>query len=363
MTLCSFLDQIPRHSCQSDLRNILSVGCLYLAQVYISRHFLFISFPTWFLLASHFNPQWRGAIMQPAMDTPGSELSSDSSDSSSVDSVSAESTPAQTVTTNELQNNPAYSNSTVLDQDDSDSDISMSADTEDEDDQAPIPSTIQVNHIGRILEEPGPVSPADLPPEGSNKRKYQPSTEDTINGHISGGCPEGIRKRLRPDDSVQNHRTLEGHLREDKSLLPAEIWHNIFTFIPPRNLGLLLRVNKCFNAYLDPSSSQPPIPPLSRSASQILNPDAIWRASRRFFQPGMPAPLIGKSELDMWKLACSFSCQFCSKKQQSNPPPPIDQWHPGPGENGVIPIWCFGIRTCGSCLQQRSSKVGRDPTN
>jgi hypothetical protein len=62
----------------------------------------------------------------------------------------------------------------------------------------------------------------------------------------------------------------------------------------------------------------------------------------------------------MWKLACSFSCQFCGKKQQPNPQPPIDQWHPGPGENGNVPIWSFGVRTCGPCLQERSSKVGSD---
>ena len=293
------------------------------------------------------------------MDTPGSESSSDSSDSS-VDSPSADSTPAQVIQIVPATDNPysANANSTSVEEDDSDSDVSMSAETDDED-EALRSSTIQVNPVARTLEEqPVPMVVMDTPAETTNKRKYQESLEEATNGHVTNGYPEQVRKRLKPDDEVQSLRTPEGHLRQDKSLLPAEIWHHIFTFIPPRYLGLLLRVNKCFNAYLDASSSAPTIAPLSRSASKLLKPDAIWRASRVLFRPGMPAPLTGKSELDMWRLACSFSCQFCGKKQLPNLPPPLDQWHPGPGENGNVPIWSFGVRTCGPCLQERSSKVG-----
>ena len=293
------------------------------------------------------------------MDTPGSEISSDSSDS---DSSSAESTPAQIVQSfpaTENQNSE-HGNDTPVGQDDSDSDVSMSAETDDEDDEAPRTCTIQVNPVRSTLEQPTPVPATAAPAETSNKRKFQDARKNAMNGHAINGAPEEVRKRLKPDDEVQSLRTPQGHLRQDKSLLPAEIWHNIFTFIPPRNLGLLLRVNKSFNAYLDPSSSTSSPAPLSRSAAKLLKADAIWRTSRVLFRPGMPAPLTGKSELDMWKLACSFSCQFCGKKQQPNPPLPIDQWHPGPGENGNVPIWSFGVRICGPCLQQRSSKVGRD---
>lgn len=294
------------------------------------------------------------------MDTPDSELSSDSSDSSA-DSSSAESTAAQTlqpVPASQNQN-PAHANDAALDQDDSDSDVSMSAETDDEDDEASRASTIQVNLIGRTLEQPTPLATINGPLETSNKRKFQESTEDVTNGHVTNGAAEEIRKRLKPEDEVQSLETREGASRQDKSLLPAEIWHHIFTFIPPRNLGLLLRVNRCFNAYLDPSSSKSSPAPLSGSAVKLLKADAIWRASRVLFRPGMPAPLTGKSELDMWKLACSSSCYFCGKKQQPNPHP-IDQWHPGPGENGNVPIWSFGVRTCGPCLKEQSSKVDND---
>jgi hypothetical protein len=277
----------------------------------------------------------------------GTEPSS-SSDSSSEGSTRMRSLP------NTSENRPMNS-ALVFDNDDSASDISMSAETDDEEDEAPTTAAIRMNPNTQILEpSPGLATPESVA-EGSNKRKYPGSMEDTTNG-----LPQEVRKRLKPDEVFQPYRSYEGNLPRDKSLLPAEVWHHIFTFIPPRDLGLLLSVNRSFNAYLDPSSSDPSITPLSRSVAQILKPDAIWRASRRLFRPGMPAPLSGKSELDMWKLACSSSCQFCGKRKQPDRTAPSDQWHPGPGENGVVPIWSFGIRACGPCFLQHSSKVVHD---
>ncbi len=168
-----------------------------------------------------------------------------------------------------------------------------------------------------------------------------------------------VRKRLKPDDALQKFRTKEGHLPKDKSLLPAEIWHHIFTFCPPRVLGRFLQVKKSFNAYLDPSSPGLSVDPLSTSAVLLLSPDTIWRASRQVINlHGLPAPLSGKSELDMWKISCGSLCQFCGKTGQTSLAVLTDQWHPGPGEDGVVPIWPFGVRTCGSCLQKQSTKVG-----
>jgi hypothetical protein len=73
-------------------------------------------------------------------------------------------------------------------------------------------------------------------------------------------------------------------------------------------------------------------------------------------QLAMPAPLIGNSDLDMVKLASSISCQFCGKTGPLNSGAPIDQWHPGPGENESVPIWAFNISSCGACLQSRCIK-------
>jgi hypothetical protein len=283
-------------------------------------------------------------------------MSSETTDSSSADISSPDTSPAQTVP--RARENQVASNTntiSIIDNDDSASDVSMSADSEDEDDENPNTSAIHVNPVIHVLEQPTYLDQTNPASDSSKKRKYPDSTGETL---VHNGGPHEFRKRLKADEDFQNHWTPDGRLRRDKSLLPAEIWHHIFTFCPPRILGVLLRVNKSFNAYLDPSPLDYPITPLSRSALQLMKPDAIWQASRRLFRPGMPAPLTRKSELDMWKLACCFSCQFCGKRRsQLNPMLPLDLWRPGPGENGVVPIWSFGIRTCGPCLQQRSSKV------
>lgn len=245
----------------------------------------------------------------------------------------------------------------VIRNDDSASDVSMSTDSEDEDDNAPDTASISATPIIQDVAQPATVDAVKPDMETSKKRKYSGLIE-TPNGDIQNATFHEIRKRLKPDDGLQTHWTSDGRLRKNKSLLPPEIWHHIFTFCSPRVLGLLLQVSRTFNAYLDPSSSGHPQEPLSRSVLQILTPEAIWRASRHLHLQGTPAPLAGKTEMDMWKMACGTLCQICGKKRQINSTVPADQWHPGPSENGVIPIWSFGIRACGSCIQTRSTKVG-----
>lgn len=282
------------------------------------------------------------------MDTPDGEMAVDSTESPASNQCSD--------TTSEAQISTRMDAPLDLNQEDSASDdVSMSAETDDEEDEALFTSAIQVNSGIHNLEQSANMAISEPAGDASNKRKFSSPPEDIPNGHK--GNQEEPRKRLKPGTIVEAYRTTEGRLQLNKSLLPAEIWHRIFTYVPPRALGLLLQVNKSFNAHLDPSSSDNSITPLSRSVAQVLKPDAIWQASRRLFRPHMPVPLSGKSELEMWKLACSPSCQFCGKKKDFGPGRSLDQWHPGPGENGIIPIWSFGVRSCGSCLQSRTSKV------
>ncbi len=281
----------------------------------------------------------------------------------SIDSSSAVPTPADSpLPPQNVQDStePArieMETTTVISHDDSTSDISMSADSDDEEDQEPDSSTGQTIARQQDLEESTILGTNDQGLEPSKKRKFAEST-----GSHSPAKDEDAhedRKRPKPYGSVCRYRTASDILNQDKSLLPAEIWHHIFTFCAPKTLGLLLQVNRSFNAYLDPSSVGASIDPLSKSVLQILTPDAIWRASRRLYcHPSMPLPLQSKSELDMWKIACGSSCQFCGKKNDSDPIIPSDQWYPGPGEKGVIPVWSFGIRSCGPCLQVQSIKVG-----
>ncbi|EFX05587.1 f-box domain containing protein [Grosmannia clavigera kw1407] len=125
--------------------------------------------------------------------------------------------------------------------------------------------------------------------------------------------------------------------------IPPEIWHHIFTFCPPKTLGNLLCVNKLFNFYLDPNSAAtptvPPSPP--KSATKLQKPNAIWQAARRLYWPYNPGPLKDKTELDMWRLACSHVCQFCGKKDSRRALPSNDPLRFGPGADGVTCIWAF----------------------
>ncbi len=153
--------------------------------------------------------------------------------------------------------------------------------------------------------------------------------------------------------------TTRSPLSLDKSLLPPEIWHHVFTFCPPKSLGRLLATSKMFNFYLDPAS---PFHGAALSAAApgvlgSLEPNAIWQASRRLFWPQMPTPLRSKAELEMWRLACSPRCQGCGRLRASGPASTPDPRHPGPGSEGVVAVWAFGTRVCAACLLRTSDKV------
>lgn len=244
--------------------------------------------------------------------------------------------------------------------DDSASDFSMLPETEDEDDEnggSPIVSLITAL---TDISQPIPLDGKDTATEGSKKRKYSDAAE-TLGEQLQNGLLQDHenRKRSKPEQTVGIPGLSVAQAPKVTPLLPPELWQHIFTFCAPKALAHLLSVSRSFNSYLDPATSHQSFDHISASSCQRLSPDAIWRASRRLLDlPHMPHPLSGKSELDMWKLACNPSCQFCGKKRQGPYLFPTDQWHPGPGENGVVPIWSFGVRTCGSCFHKHSVKVG-----
>lgn len=211
---------------------------------------------------------------------------------------------------------------------------------------------------------------------------HMAETDDESTGSLYEPAPPLINDNGHADGSMDNKRTAADLVspgerggakrarldvtREEESLprdraqqLPAEIWHHIFTLLDPRALGVLLSVNKLFNTYLDPAakgkvSHSVPLSPFL----QFLKPEAIWQASRRNFWPKMPSPLKTRSELDMWRIACSRSCQFCKTRDPSKGGVADDQWHSGPGAKGVSPIFPFFLACCGQCLSEKSLKVG-----
>ncbi|XXG99088.1 ARP2/3 actin-organizing complex subunit Sop2 [Hypoxylon texense] len=127
------------------------------------------------------------------------------------------------------------------------SNASMSDSDSDDEAEARHSSLISTGHE-HVPIQPRPPAPTmalvHVPQQDqvlSRKRKY-PGTVDTISH------PAVSAKKVKLDEK---HTACP----LDKSLLPAEIWHRIFTFTPPRTLGNLLCVNKLFNAYLIPQSS------------------------------------------------------------------------------------------------------------
>jgi hypothetical protein len=227
---------------------------------------------------------------------------------------------------------------------DAGSDLSMSNSTDDENDAFYMSNTPKET-----------LSEQDMR-EFTKKRKSPGpgSADDSVDDESIYGQAKKVKLDRESDEDVPLPI-----VEKDWSLLPAEVWHLIFTFLPPRTLGGLLRVNKLFNSYLHPFSTiNVPHPSVSNALSvPILKPNAIWQASRRLFWPHMPTPLRGKAELEMWQLACSSACQHCGKLDIRQPRQGIDVLHLGPGADGVAVIWPFATRTCWSCLVQNSATV------
>ncbi|KAI9782079.1 MAG: hypothetical protein M1839_005425 [Geoglossum umbratile] len=191
------------------------------------------------------------------------------------------------------------------------------------------------------------------PPSSQNSPDQSNPKKRLKIGHAGGTTTSN-------DDDIKPFRDASGYLLPDKSRLLPELWHYVFTFIPPGGLARLLRVNQAFNKFLAPpanDTTQIQTTLAQNMVLRVLEADSIWSASRKLFHPDLPRPPLGMSELDMWKLLCGRACQFCGKSS-----PPVanysaeNQFEPGPGENGVKIIWQFGVRSCGACLQERSEK-------
>lgn len=166
--------------------------------------------------------------------------------------------------------------------------------------------------------------------------------------------PKRVRVNGHPPGNASPARSQKG-----PSTLPAELWHHVFRFVPPVFLGRLLLVNHAFHSYLTSSTPEPkPVDASLRSGVRPLDAESIWAASRQNYARGLPKPLRGLKELDMWRLLLGKACQLCG--QTKDPAPMVGDanfWESGPGERTVRIIWPFGIRSCGACLEKSSKKV------
>ncbi|EXM28734.1 hypothetical protein V3481_001585 [Fusarium oxysporum f. sp. vasinfectum] len=165
-------------------------------------------------------------------------------------------------------------------------------------------------------------------------------------------------KKVKLDKADLPGPPAQSLVKDRAKQLPEQIWQHIFTLVPPRDLGRLLAVNKLFHTFLSPLSTHSPVCYNDRPSSfPLLKPDAIWQASRRLFWPRMPAPLKGKSEIQMWRLVCSVSCQLCGLQSQKKLPSSNNEaWCRGPGPSDVCPIFPFCVFACGNCLKKKGIK-------
>ena len=165
-------------------------------------------------------------------------------------------------------------------------------------------------------------------------------------------------KRVRSDD-VAYELTARVQYSSQPCGLPIAIWQHIFCFVPPVSLGRLLRVNRAFNTCLTAGDANQQYPKPSNSGdSRTLNPDIIWAASRNLFCPGLPKPIRGLLELEMWRLLRGRHCQLCGEvKDPSSIISSESPWELGPGETGVRVVWPWSVRLCGRCIQVHSEKV------
>lgn len=245
------------------------------------------------------------------------------------------------------------------DDDDSASDVSMAQETDDESDVEP-PTILPASdprHDQSNAAVLATASPSQNNPEvGELTSRKRKSLADVPDEESLLGNQEVKKVKIQQHghDPLSN-----GSPVRDRSTLPAEIWHHIFTFCPPRTLGKLFRVNRLFNSYLDPASPirDDKTSPLPTGALALAKPNSIWQASRRRFWPTMPTPLQDRTELYMWQLSCSTSCQSCGKPEAAQQQDSADPWQLGPGKEGVSIIWTFAARACGACLLSKSIKV------
>ena len=171
----------------------------------------------------------------------------------------------------------------------------------------------------------------------------------------------GKRRRTDPFNSTQSttSQAVPG-ISVDNELygLNLILWKRIFCFVPPVFLGRLLRVSRSFHMLLTTNSKSSDATSNGHGLVNGPSSESIWTSSRKIFAPGLPKPLKGQRDLEMWKLLRGNHCQSCGQeKTLMTGSSDRDPWQNGPGNDGVRVIWPFRIRTCGPCLDSQCEQV------
>lgn len=192
-------------------------------------------------------------------------------------------------------------------------------------------------------------SPGDLVDVSIPRLSHNGST--TQAGRLPTGHPLPKRPRLprKPPVTSESPSGIEA--------LSPSVLQQIFSYVDPRSLTFLVRVNQRFRSLLDPRCSLP-IDSARHDTYSICSQESIWSLSRRRHVGSMPKPMVGVLETNSFALAFGLNCQFCGKLPLLPPSNTRNPWQEGPGPHGVRIIWPFKVRSCADCLEQRLQKVG-----
>lgn len=243
-----------------------------------------------------------------------------------------------------------------LDDQDAHSDASSDMDLSEDDSPSPEPEPQQTASQSKPLPKPLPSSTPTVMSNGL-KRSHEESTVDGTNNAAQSSEFPNQRRKLSGRPS---YATLAAARQSQTPLatvqrLPIQLWQQIFSLLPPMKLAQCLRVCKDFEQILTNVKAQPVAKKASRKP-RIIDSDAVWATSRKTYCPGLPRPLPGLTELQMYQLICGDQCNVCGSKS-TVPPPATTPFDCGPGPHGARPIWPFRAVLCGSCLQQHTQSV------
>ena len=174
--------------------------------------------------------------------------------------------------------------------------------------------------------------------------------------------PVATKRKAEELVQPQKKRRIESPCRDASALkpcagLPPALWQHVFLSCSLSDLGRLLQVNRSFRSYLtdvqNVSFSDP-----AHGSLRLLKSESIWASARNALPVKSPKPLPGFSELQMWQLVWSKTCQFCQKLGSGTTGEKL--WQKGPGSDGVRTIWPFAVRACGNCLMERCQTVSKN---
>lgn len=199
--------------------------------------------------------------------------------------------------------------------------------------------------------------PEPLPAVASTAAKR--SHEDSV---------ETTNTAVQPSVSIKRRKlsakTLSAVLATPSPLLhgvlPVELWQQVFMLLHPFDLAKCSQVDRIFHRILTTTEAAPLPAGNKKNAPRIrvFDSDTVWAQARRRYYPALPKPLPGHTELQMFKLISSRTCESCGKKATDSAPA-TSHLDCGPGPNGVRPIWALARALCGVCLRNLSLTVGK----